>query len=260
MITERNLLSANADGTLLSAISKTAYDERDAIAETLSALHNSRSIDFLNACRSNQLGALSDQSLYRFLSVFCSTIQRINCSHHDAIVITGIVSERAGNNIISSDVTDALRAWFQHTPQRANRGLELIQSDINAYYHAVKPVLLAGANHDVRKYATAALFLARQPSLKCRLDAVTSLGAMELAQHEDLYVDAVKCFAEIIETPVSELDQATVIRAGFNLLKCLGKNGASLVEPLLLKVCNSPSPNTLPPDRLGIQFPQVPVY
>ena len=251
MITEKELLSANADGTLLSAISKAPYDERDAFAEALSALHNSGSIDFLNACRSNQLGALSDQSLYGFLSVYCSTIPRIYCSHHDAIAITGIVSDRAGNNIMSGDVIDALRDWFQHTPQRADSGLELIQSDIDAYYHAVKSVLLAGARHDVRKYAAAALFLARQPALKCRLDAVTSLEAMELAQHEDLYVDAVKCFAEILETPISEFDQATAIRAGLNLLECLGKKGASLIEPLLLKVCNSPSPNTLHQIVLG---------
>ena len=251
MSTEQVLLSANADGTLLSAISKTPHAEREAVAETLSALHNSRSVDFLRACRSSQLGALSDQSVYGFLSVFCSTMPRIDCSHHDAIGIAGIVSERAGNNIISGDVIDALRDWFQHTPQRADRGLELIQSDINAYYHAVKPVLLAGARHDVRKYAAVALYLARQPALKCRLDAVTSLGAMELAQHEDLHVDAVTCFAKILETPVSEFDEPTAIRAALSLLKCLGKKGASLVEPLLLKVCNSPSPNTLHHILLG---------
>ena len=242
---DRILLSANANGTLLSAISTTSYDEREAVAETLSALHNSGTIDFLKACRSNQLSALSDQSLYGFLSVFRGTLPRINCSHNDAISIAGIVSTRAGNHIISGDVIDALRDWFQHTPQRADRGLELIQSDINEHYHAVKPVLLAGARHDVRKYAAVALCLARQPALKCRLDAVTSLGAMELAQHEELHVDAVTCFAEILETPASEFDEPTVIRAALNLLECLGKRGARLVEPLLLKVCNSPSPNAL---------------
>ena len=246
MSTEQVLLSANADGTLLSAISETPYDERETIAKTLSALHNSGSIDFLKACRSSQLGALSDRSFYGLQSVFCSTMPRIDCSPQEAIIVVGIVSERAGS------VIDALRGWFQHTPQRPDRGLELIQSDITAYSHAVKPVLLAEARHDVRKYAAVALYLARQPALKCRLDAVTSLGKMELAQHEDLHVDAVKCFNKMIETPVSESDESTAIGAALSLLKRLGKKSDSLVEPLLLKVRNNPNPSTLHEIVLGI--------
>lgn len=245
MITEEILLSANADGTLLSAISKTPYDERDAVAKTLSSLHNSGSIDFLKACRSSQLGALSDQYLYGFQSIFGSIMPKINCSPHDAIIIAGIVSDRVKNNDLSGNVIDALRGWFQHTPQRADLGLELIQNDITAYSGAVKPVLLAGARHDVRKYASVALHLARQPALKCRPDVVTALGAMDLAQHEDLHVDAVKCLDEMIEVSVSEHDEATAIRAALRLLKSLKKKGVSLIEPLLLKVCDNPNPSTL---------------
>lgn len=252
MSTEETLRSANADGTLLSAISKTPYDEREAVAETLSSLHNSGSIDFLRACNSSQLSALSDQSLYRFQSVFGSIMPRINCSPHDAIIIAGIVLDRVGNNNLSGNVIDALRGWFQHSPQRAGLGLELIQSDITAYSHAVKPVLLAGARHDVQKYAAVALHLARQPALKCRLDAVASLGTMELAKHEYLHVDAVNCFTEMIEAPASEFDEATAVRAALRLLKSIGEKNASLIEPLLLKVCDNPNPNTLHEIVLGI--------
>ena len=246
MMTEKTLLSANADGSLLSAISKTPYEEIEIVAETLSTMHNSGRIDFLRACNSRQLGALSDRALDGFRSVFYSTMPRIDCSPQEAITIVHKASERAQN------VIDVLRDWFQQTAQRAERGLELIQSDIAAYSQVVKPVLLAGARHDVRKYAGVALHLARQPMLKCRLDAVISLGVMELAEHEDLYVDAVKCFAKIIDVPVSKHDRATATRAALSLLKSLGTKGVGLIEPLLLKVCEDPTPSTLHEIVLGI--------
>ena len=245
MSIEEVVLSANADGTLLSAIDKTPNDEHEALAETLSTLHNSGNLDFLKSCTSDRFTALSGTSLYRFQRVFCNTLPKIDCSAKKAVITTRLISERAEDGITYGSAYDALREWFQQTPQRADSGLKLIQSDMRLYSHAVRSVLLAGARHDVRKYASVALSLARQLESGRRMDAIIALGVMELQQHEDLLVEAIRCLDDAIERPVSDDDVTVAIRASIGLLQRLGSERAGLVEPLLLKACRSPNQSAL---------------
>ena len=252
MSIEHRVLSAHASGTLLSVVAETPYEEIDVLSETLSTLNNSGRIDFLNACKSDQLNGLSGTSLYGFQRVFCKTLPRIECSATDVVVTAEVILERAEDAFTASDVSDALREWFQQTPKRAQNGLELIQSDTNAYSRAVRPVLVSGAQYDVRKYANVALCLANQPVLEGRLGALAALGVMDLQQHEDLLSEVVRCLEEAIERPASDHDGTVAIRAAIGILQRLGPESSDLIEPLLLKACKNLNQNSLHEIVLGI--------
>ena len=242
---ETGVSAANADEMILSAIAEVSPDEHEGLAETLATLHNSGDIDFLRVCQSDRISARSGTHLYRVRRVFCNTLTRVECSAKEAVAIARVISERTEEAITVGSVYDALREWFGQTPQRAESGLELVQGDMRLYSAAVKPVLLAGAPHDVRKYAKVALGIARQAESSSRLDAITALGVMDLQRHEDLLVDALRCFEETIEQPISDNDGAVIVRAAIGLLQGLGAEGSRLVEPLLVKACKFPNPDTL---------------
>ncbi|MDE0221323.1 MAG: hypothetical protein OXJ90_18795 [Spirochaetaceae bacterium] len=252
MSIEHKVLSAHANGTLLSVVAETPYEETGVLAETLSTLSNSGRIAFLNACKSDQLNGLSGTSLYGFQRVFCMTLPRVECSAKAAVVTAGLILDRAEDALTASRVSDALREWFQRTRQRAQSGLELIQSDMRMYSRALRPVLVAGAQHDVRKYASAALSVARQPMTEGRLDAIAALGLMDLRQHTDLVLEVVRCLEEAIERPVSDHDAPVAIRAAIGTLQHLGAESCHLIEPVLLKGCRSPTQNALHEIVLGV--------
>ncbi len=252
MSIEDKLLSAQADGTLLSVAAEAPYEETDVIAETLSTLNNSGHIDFLSACKSDQLNGLSGTSLHGLQEVFCRALPKVDCTAMDAVATAGAILDRAENALTASRVSDALREWFQRTPQRVQSGLELIQSDMRVYSLAVRPVLIAGAQHDMRKYANAALCVARQPVIASRLDAITALGTMDLRQHHDLVLEVVKCLEEAIERPSSDHDGPVAIRAAIGILQHLGAESRHLIEPVLLKGCRSPTQSALHEIVLGV--------
>ena len=253
MSIEHKVLSAHANGTLLSVVAETPHEEIDFLSETLSTLNNSGRIHFLNVCKSDQLYGLSSTSLYGFQRVFCETLPRIDCNATEVVVTAGAILERAEDALVASGVSDAIREWFQRTPQRVQSGLELIQSDMRVHSRAVRPVLVAGAHHDVRKYANAALCIARQPVIESRLDAIAALGTMDLRQHDDLVLEVVKCLEEAIERPVSDHDGAVATRAALGILQHLGAESCHLIEPVLLKGCRSPTQSALHEIVLGVQ-------
>ena len=58
-------------------------------------------------------------------------------------------------------VFESLREWFTQRLERTENGLRLIQSTPEVLAGVAHAVLLAGAHHDVRKYAMEALDLTR---------------------------------------------------------------------------------------------------
>ena len=150
-------------------------------------------------------------------------------------------------------VFGALREWFAQRLERTENGLRLIRSTLEAPAGVAHSVLLAGARHDVRKYAMEALDLTRQPHSQARLGAIAALGAMQLDQHEDLLLQAVHCLEEAIETPSSDSCAASAIQAALELLDRLGPSRVDLVEPLVLKACARPDVNTIHAITRGMQ-------
>ena len=248
------ILSANASGSLLSDLCSRAYVGREDVIDTLAALHNSGQINFPAVCRSDQLDSISGHSFFVIQQFFCETLPRIDCDVRDAVETSAILFERAGNDMTAGFVFEALREWFAQRLERTENGLRLIWSNPKAPPGVAHSVLLAGARHDVRKYAIEALDLTRQPHSPARLGAIAALGGIRLDQHEDLLLQAVHCLEEAIEIPSSDSSAASAIQAALELLGRIGPSRVDLVEPLVLKASARPAVNTICVITRGLQI------
>ena len=107
-------------------------------------------------------------------------------------------------------------------------------------------VLLAGAEYDLKRFAEEALELSYQPQPRIRLDSLHALGLMALEKLEKddcIIARAIKRFDEVIESPISDKDAITAIRAALGLLDRLGGGFVDMVKPLLEKACKNPTSN-----------------
>lgn len=242
---KNRMLSANASGSLLSDLCSRDYVAREDVIDTLSALHNSGQIDFPAVCRSDQLDTISGHSFFSIQQFFCETLPRIDCDVRDAMDTCGVLFKKAGNDMTAGLLFAALREWFTQRLERTENGLRSIQSTTEVPAGIAHSVLLAGAHHDVRKYALEALKLVCQRHSQVRHGAIAALGAMRLDQHEDLLLQAVHCLDEAIETPSSDTSAASAIRASLELLNRLGPSRVDLIEPLVLRACERPNINTI---------------
>ena len=243
---KESILLANANGKLLSAIVESSDDEREHLVQVLSALHNSGDIDFLSACRSDQLDAISDHPIFIIYQVFCKVLPEIDCSAADAVVTSCLIFHRAANYVpVSWLVFDSLREWFQKSPKRTDDGLELIRRDTGVSPQVVRSIFLAGAQHDIMRYATEALDYASRRQSPARLDAIAALGAMDIHKYQDILLKAIQCLDDAIENPTSENDAAVAIRVTFGLLNRLEVEQLDMLRPLVLKACKNPNVNTL---------------
>ena len=246
---KESILLANANGKLLSAIVEASYDERDVereyLVQVLSALHNSGDIDFLSACRSDQLDAISGHPIFIIHQVFCKVLPEIDCSAADAVVTSCLIFHRTANHVPVSLIFDSLREWFQKSPKRTDDGLELIRRDTGVSPQVVRSIFLAGAQHDIMRYATEALDFASRRQSPARLDAIAALGAMDIQKYQDLLLKVIQCLDDAIENPTSENDTVIALRATFGLLNRLKAEQLDTVRPLVLKACKNPNVNTL---------------
>ena len=242
---KESLLLAKDNGKLLSFIVETPYDEHDNLVQVLSDLHNSGYIDFLSDCMSDQLNAISGFPFFRVQQVFCSTLPRLDCNAADATATCRILFERAGNDLAATRVFDSLLEWLQENPDRADEGLELIRRDARVSSQIVTSVILAGARHDIMRYAKEALDYATRRQLPARLGAIAALGAMDIQKCQDILPKVIQCLDDTIENPTSENDTAVALRATFGLLNQLKAEQLDTGRPLVLKACKNPNLNTL---------------
>ncbi len=250
MSTNEGILSANAEGTLLSAIASTPYDEDDSLAGALAELHNAGTLDVLKAFRSDQLDAVSGRSFFRLQQVFRRTLPQIECPAADAAAACKILFEKAGNNGL---VDDALREWFQHSRKRAEEGLDLIRHDLDIQTGITRHVLMAGAVHDPRRFAEEALNLSHQPQSHIRLDALFALGRMTLEEDDHILTRVTGRLDQAIESPISDHDAAIAIEAALHLLDRFGEKLVDVVEVLLAKACENPTPSMRYAIALGLR-------
>lgn len=176
MITHSDIIAANADGTLVETIGAAGYSQREALANLLSEMHNSGEIDLLAICISDQLDTVSGNSFFVFQSIFCLTLPLIRCAAEAAMTASTQVCKKAGADLSAGMPYDALRVWFQQSPKRTEGGLAVLDRDMDDQTRAARPLLLAGAKQDAKKYAEVALRLSEQARPHIRSDALWALS------------------------------------------------------------------------------------
>ena len=241
MITRDVILAANADGTLVKTIAA-SYDQSEALADRLSELHNSGEIDFLAICNSSQLDAVSGSQFFDFQYVFCQTLPRLRCPAEAAMGASRRVFEKAGADLSAGLVYNALREWFQRSPERAEEGLVVVHHNMDGEIGSVRPLLLAGAAQDAKKFAEAALNLSHQVQPDIRSDALWALGRVVPGDDDRLLSRVLKRFREAVDAPLSDRDTAIVVETTLHLLDRLGGDIADAMQSLLVNACNSPTP------------------
>ena len=207
----------------------------------LSELHNVGEIDFLNACRSDQLDGLSGYLFFQFKQVFCQTLPTLSCTTSDAVKTCGVLFEKAPEDLAADRVYDSFRAWIKKCPQRIEQGLSLIKSGTNQQNGIVRTVLLAGAQNDLRRFAEEALALSHHTQANMRLGALVALGAMSF-QPDDHNLDRVlKRFEDIVSTPNSDID---IVVAAFRSALSLFDRVRHLhvIENVVIMACNKLTP------------------
>ena len=236
------LLAANADGTLLEAVSALASRERKSVADLLATLHNSGEIDFLATCRSEELDRLSQQAFFPLHRVFCECLPKIDCSAAHAATACTRMFEKASTDLTAGLSFRALTEWFQRSPGRAEEGLTLIRDDTGIQAALVRPVLLAGATHDAKRFTAEAVELSQPPQSPIRLDALSVLGKIAPKDDTRLLKRVIERFGEVVDAPASDIDTATAIQAALDLLNRLGDVVVGDVENLLVNACKNPTP------------------
>ena len=245
MTTRAKLLAANADGALLETASRLAIFEHESVVDLLANLHNSGDIDFLATCRSEELDRLPQQSYFGLQRIFCDSLPNIECAVTEAVVVCDRMFEKAGSDGTASLVFRALREWFRHSPTRTAEGLSLIRRNTDNHLRLVRPVLIAGATHDAKKYTEEALALSRATKSSIRIDALFTLGQIAPEGDSSLLRRVVERFTECIGATDSDRVTAIALEAALNLLKRTGNIIATDVHDLLVKASSNSPPAVL---------------
>ena len=247
------LLAANEAGNFLETLTSTSYDDVGSVADAVSSLHNCEKIDFLTACNSPQLNAVSSSSFFALRHVFCQTLPQLDCSVDAAVTACERMFEKAGLDGAAVLVYDSLSSWFKKSLVRVSEGLALIRRDMDVNRRLVRPVLLAGASHDATMSSEEALDLSNQAQMRIRLDAIWALGRIVPIEEERILTRAIDRLGEAVETPASNDDTAHGVEAALHLLHRTDGGILQAVEPLIVKACSAPAPATLYALASGLQ-------
>ena len=186
----------------------------------------------------------ADHTFFRLQQVFCLTLPRLHCSVAEAAATCQVLFEKGGDDLAAGVVYDALREWLQLSDHRVDEGLTLVRHDLDNDTGITRHVLVAGAAHNPEKYAEEALDLSRQPQPHIRQNALSALGQMAPEDAGSILDRITERLEEVIESPDLDQDAAIAISAALQLFDRFGERIVRVVEPLLIKVCNSPAPIT----------------
>ena len=244
MYTRHDVLEASHAGQLLETIAATPNQNLDSAGRMLADLHNRGEIDFLASWEPASLAAVSGHHFFPLQRIFCHALPHIDCSAEAAARACQNMFARAGNDGAAGQVYVSLSAWFGQSPVHADEGLALILHDPETHRRLVRPLFIAGANHDARKYFEEAFSFSNDSDSPIRLDALWALGQIASAEDETLLTRTIDYFDKVIDAPVSDGDTAVVVEAALNLLHRSGSSVAHAVEPLLQEACRKPTPET----------------
>ena len=244
MITREDILAANRTGALLQTIAATPHDQFESVARLISGLHNSGEINLLLSFEPQPLADVSAPHIYSVRQIFCQALPHIDCSAESAEAACTNVFQRLAPDGTAFLVCDSLSEWFRQTPTRTEEGLTLVYRDPDSHRRLVRPMLLAGANHDASRYVEEALNLSNDSDSPVRLDALWALGQIAPPEDEHILTRTIRRFNEVIDVPDSDEDTATIVDAALNLLHRTDGGIVNAVEPLLEKASRIQSPPT----------------
>ena len=128
-----------------------------------------------------------------------------------------------------------------HGPKRGWRSYIATQTPTGGL---VRPVLLAGATHDDRRYVEEAFHLSNDPHSPVRPDALWTLARIVPSDNECLLTRTIDRLHEIIDAPEAEEDPAIVVEAALGLLDRTDGGIVNAVEPLLEEASRNKAPST----------------
>ena len=242
MITPEAIRTAASTESLLSTIASDTTNNTDQMAATLAGVHNDGTLDILKVFRSTEVIASASPTFLDLLHVFCLTLPRIHCSVAEAAVTCNALFDKAGDDLAARRVYDALGTWLQLSRCRVDEGLALVRNDLNHQTGITRHVLVAGAEHDPKKYAEEALDLSCQPQPHIRQDALAALGDIAPKDDGAILRRITERLDQVIESPSSDHELATAIGAALHLLDRFGQGLVSVVELLLVKACTNAPP------------------
>ena len=244
MGTRQDIVDASNAGTLLETLSATPYAQFESTAGLIADLHNRAEIDFLASLEPQSLGAVPDRQIHSLHQIFCRALPCLDCSTEAAESACSNIFSRLAHDGAAAMVYASLTEWFRQAPSRTEEGLALICRNPDAHRRLVRPVLLAGATHDDRRYVEEAFNLSSDPHSPVRSDALWTLGRIVPSDNECLLVRTIDRFHEIIDAPETEQDTAMVVEAALDLLHRADGGIVIAVEPLLEKASRNKGPST----------------
>ena len=237
------ILAAHASNRLLATISASSHDQFDALACTLSDLHNAQRLDFLSACRSNQLDGLTGPPFFVLQQVFCRTLPKLNCTIYDAATTCNMLFAKAGRDVMADSVHEAFREWLRASRQRVEDGLELARSDTDNQVRITRLVLLEGARFDLKRFGEQALSMTYNQEEHLRLDAFRALGSMGVHRDERLLDAVISRLEEFIDPSVADDHCAIALEATLRMLDQGGDIVQDVAERALQRACRIDSPS-----------------
>lgn len=244
MIAREDILEANRNRALLQTIAATPSDQLESVARLISGLHNRGEIDLLLSFEPQPLADVSAPSIHSIRQIFCRALPHVDCSAEEAETACTNIFERLDPDGTASLVWDSLAEWFRQRSTRAEEGLTLVHRNPDAHRRLIKPVLLAGAHHDVGKYVEEAFNLSEVSDSPMRQDALWVLGQITPTGDDREITRTIRRFNEAIDVPDSNEDTAIVVEAALDLLHRTDGGIVDAVEPLLEKVSRIKSPRT----------------
>ena len=218
---------------LPDAMAATPHRQLDSTASLLADMHNAGEIDFPASFDPPSLADVSTHRFFALQRLFCHSLPQIDCPAAAAANACHNMFERAGDDGAAGFVYGSLSQWFAQSPDRAEEGLALIRRDPDTHRRLVRPVLIAGADHDARKYSEQAFAFSDSPDSPVRPDALRALGQIAPIDDEPLVTRAFDRFAEVIDAPTGDDDTAAAVEAALTLLHRSDGRLTHMVETVL---------------------------
>lgn len=122
-------LAAYRKRELLQVLAASSAGDREERARLVAELHNEGAIDFLGMCRSDELDAVKNTSVFRLYSVFRRALPQIECTVDEASTACDKLYQKAEGDLAAGMFYTALQEWLQQDVQRVEEGLALVRDN-----------------------------------------------------------------------------------------------------------------------------------
>ena len=229
-------------GTLIDYVAGTSHDQIGCVSKILSELHNKGEVNFLQACGSQMLNALSRRSFPQFRRVFLQTFPNINCSTTNAISTCKQVSTNLPENETSGFAYDALRDWLQKSRTRIDDSLALMRNNTYLHGDVVRSVLLAYAKFDAPTATVHGLDLCVHADPDVRLSAVKTMGHLVPSTDRRLIRRVLERIMEIVSGDASDEERSASVDTALHVYQRTSNDFHKEVNSILKAACEKSTP------------------